>query len=127
MPNSDAPSWQVKLGGQIKATRLARNYRQKRLADVLGVRREMVRLYEKGEVAPTLAALRIIAQELRTTFSVDGIEVPQPSESAAAPQEVGKQVAFDFDTSYANASVRISASGSKFELIGLVPEKAVNE
>src|SRR5664280_106260 len=108
MPNSMPPTWQIKLGTEIKTARLGKKYPQKKLAAALNVRREMIRLYEKGKTPPPLAALRQIAQELGTTFSVDGIVVPPPISSPPQPEEAIKQESFEFrgEGTYVGATVR---------------------
>ena len=127
MPNSMPPTWQIKLGKEIKTARLERKYPQKKLAAALNVRREMIRLYEKGKTPPPLAALRQIAQELRTTFSVDGIVLPSPA-APSQPEKIVKQKSFDFqgEGTYVGATVRISVSKERFEVTGYLPDKAVN-
>ena len=128
MPNSASPTWQIKLGAQIKSARLDRKYRQKRLAEVLGVKRETIRLYEAGKTAPPLPALRQIIQELGATFSMDGIVISPSSFPTPAPRVVDQQTAFDFrgDYTYIGVTVRMAVSKEGFELRGYAPTKVVN-
>ena len=126
--NLGPPTWQAKLGEQIRKARKDRKYPSGKLADVLGVCRETLRLYETGEVPPPLPALRTIVRELEATFLIDGITISASSLPPALPREVPEQTNIDFrgDYSYVGVTVRMSVSKEGFILKGQVPPKAVN-
>jgi transcriptional regulator with XRE-family HTH domain len=111
MPNS---SWQISLGAQIRAARKAKRVKQMTLAAKLGVNRETVRLYETGRLPPSLESMRIIIDELKTEFTVDGCyigpsTIPAVSQEPTPPVEQ-MEIDFDHQFVYRRAVVSVRAT-----------------
>lgn len=126
MPKSNIPTWQIDLGREIRAVRKKRNYPLGKLANALDVDRETVRLYETGQVAPPLPALRIILRELDAAFTIQGTTVSISTlPPAPEPQQVGEQTSFDFRGEYVGVTVRMSVSKAGFDIIAAYPAKQI--
>ena len=62
------PQFRRKLGGRIKQLRKDRSWTQKELANMLGIRFQLLNKYESGETSPSLERLPGIAKSLETTI-----------------------------------------------------------
>jgi transcriptional regulator with XRE-family HTH domain len=124
MPKSTPPTWQIELGKQIKKARKDQKYPQQKLASLLGVDPETVRSYEAGTRPPPLPKLRVIVQELRATFNVEGILISTSTLPPVQLEKVSAQIPFSFQCAYAGMDVRIAASTKGFELRGYAPSQA---
>ena len=114
MPNN---VWQVSLGRQIREARETKGVLQQELAKALGRKRETVRLYEAGEVAPPLAAMRVIVEVLKTEFNVDGCVISPttlPQEAEIVPPAEQMPLDFDYRIVYRRAVVSVRATPQTF-------------
>lgn len=124
MPKSNIPTWQIDLGREIRAARKKRNYPLGKLANALHVDRETVRLYETGQVAPPLPALRMILQELEAAFTIQGTGVSVSNlPPVPGPQQLSEQTSFDFRGEYVGVTVRMSVSKAGFDISAAYPGK----
>jgi len=124
MPKSTPPSWQTELGKQIKEARKSQKCPQHKLASLLEVDPETIRSYEAGKRPPPLPKLRVIVQELKATFNVEGIII---STSTLPPVQLGKvpeQIPFSFQCAYSGIDVQVATSSQGFEIKGFAPAKA---
>ena len=103
MPNSSPPSWQAKLGKQIREARKERKYPQQKLAEALTVCSETLRQYEAGQISLPLEALRTIVHELGATFQLDGVTISASSFPPRKSKEIAEQT-FSIFTSTTHTS-----------------------
>lgn len=122
MPRKSSTSraqWQISLGNALRAARIASKLDQTEVAASLSVTREMIRLYENGEIPPPINKLRelLLLYQPELPLIFDGISIslndlpPRPSSPAA------EQSSFAFDCSYVNARVTVRAEPGRLTLV----------
>lgn len=109
--------WQISLGNCLRAARFASKLDQTEVAASLSVTREMIRLYENGEIAPPLDKLRELLQLYKPEPLVfDGITISlEDFKSRPSPSAAG-QSSFAFDW-FADARVRVRAEPGRLTLV----------
>lgn len=111
--------WQISLGSALRAARIASKLDQKQVAVSMSVTREMIRLYENGEIPPPINKLRelLLLYQPELPLLFDGISISLndlPSRvTSAAPQ----QSSFAFDCSYVDARVTVRAERGRLTLV----------
>ena len=113
------PAWQRRLGEHIKAARRAKGYSQAQLGKRLGgLSRETIRLYESGDIAPPLPAMRRIVHLLDGDFEIDGCRISKETLPEQARRAEAHQIPMDFrnEYSYRRATVRVRATPARLTI-----------
>jgi transcriptional regulator with XRE-family HTH domain len=86
---------QREFGRLVKRRREAAELTQEALADAAGVHRTYVSLLERGQRAPTIEVVRLLAKALNTTMTaliaeLEGVNVIFPSQQEDGHRPAGK-------------------------------------
>ena len=98
------------IGKQLRKAREERGLSVAQAAHVLGVKRQMVYKYEKGECLPALDVLSRAASAWNAPFELEGCKVLPPEHNRRrkkSPQPVQQFLPFRRARQYEKASVRI--------------------
>jgi transcriptional regulator with XRE-family HTH domain len=120
MPRKSSHSrahWQISLGNSLRAARFAAKLDQTEVAASLSVTREMIRLYENGEIAPPIDKLRELLLLYKPDPLVfDGITISLEDFPSRPSPPAARQSSFAFDW-YADARVKVRAEPGRLTLI----------
>ncbi len=111
------------IGRQLRDVRIARRHTQRRLAEALGVSRQMVIRYEKGEAAPTGANLVKAVEYLGALdlqgykLTAEALEQPTPAVAPAAEQ---MELPLGVPQEFPGATVRVTRNWDSIEIFAVL-------
>jgi transcriptional regulator with XRE-family HTH domain len=116
--------WKKDLGDRIKAARKGTGITQKKLADRVGVSRQMVCRYENGSDPPSLEVLSKIASVLDlTNLEIGGMRVSLAKRAPGRPRAAGVQLNLPFakHRTFKRAEVQVALREGKLHVTAVIP------
>ena len=109
------------IGNRLREARIARRQTQSKVAEELGLSRQMVNRYEKGRDAPTAENLAKALRYFGITIELPGYrltaEALEPSDKAQTPKEIQFELPYGKPQDFSNATVRVTREKDRLEIL----------